>query len=81
MATTQEEKDGVTCGQLRALLEERLQDKLKTLTGILLSRDVPGSKIAKAEAFLKGAVAESLNELDTLNTWSGLPSLRKLLGE
>lgn len=77
--TTQEEKDAVTCGELRAILEERLQETVKTLSGIILSKDVPDAKLAKADGYLKGAVAEAIRELYQLDTWAGLPSLRRIL--
>ena len=77
---TQEEKDKSTCGQVREFLEARLADEIKTLAGILQSRDVAGAKLAKAESYLKGAVAERLADLEKLDTFASLPGLKKLLG-
>ncbi len=72
----QEKKDLVTVGEIRKVLNDRLQGQIDVL--VKLIKQGCGQKCA-SEKYLSKIIGQTIDELDELNSWAGLPALIKSL--
>lgn len=72
----QKEKDAVTVGDIRKVLTDRLELQIDTLSKLIRQWC---HKRHDAQKYHNEAIASTLEEIDKLDSWAGLPSLMKSL--
>ena len=73
---TQDEKDTVRVGEIRACLNKRLDQQISEL-GRLIRRGF--QQRFEAEKYLKDSIGGTLDELDKLDSFAGLPQITRIV--
>lgn len=69
----QKQRDAVTVGQIRARMVNRLEQQINELAGMIRCGYHGG--LSKAQTFLKEPIAETLAQIQNLDSWASIETL------